>query len=90
MESTDKKLWFYHLQVISSLTLTSVGDKKTGSNKEMNWAAVTQTLKGYVKLIQFFVIWMNGWWPQKESLDFLIELKKLAEVSKKSILFKES
>ena len=56
----------------------------------MNWAAVTQTLKGYVKLMQFFVIWMNGWGPQKESLDFLIELKKLAEVSKKSILFKES
>ena len=56
----------------------------------MNWAAVTQTFKGYVKLIQFVVIWTNGWWPQKESLEFLIELKKLAEVSKKSILFKET
>ena len=56
----------------------------------MNWPAVTQTLKGYVKLIQFVVIWMNRWWPQKESLEFLIELKKLAEVSKKSILFKET
>ena len=77
------KLWFYQLQVISSLTLTTVGDKKTGSIKEMNSAAVTQTFKGYVKLIQFVVIWMNGWWPQKESLGFLIELKKLAEVSKK-------
>ena len=65
-------------------------DKKTGSIKEMNWAAVTQTFKGYVKLIQFVVIWTNGWWPQKESLEFLIELKKLAEVSKKSILFKET
>ena len=29
---------------------------KTGSIKEMNWAAVTQTFKGYVKLIQFVVI----------------------------------
>ena len=49
----------------------------------MNWAAVTQTFKGYVKLIQFVVIWTNGWWPQKERLEFLLELRKLAEVSKK-------
>ena len=66
-----------------SLTLTSIADKKTGKIKKIDWAAVTQTLK----VIQFVVIWMNRRWPQQESLNFLLELKKISWSIIKSIFF---